>query len=215
MSDAGLKSLVEEELEFEPRVNAAHIGVAARDGVVTLTGRVASYVEKVAVEKAAQRVRGVKAIAEEIEVRYPYDGARSDEELAKRAANVLEWNMLVPDAVKVKLERGWVTLSGAVDWQYQREAAESAIRQLDGVIGVTNAIALKDRPKAADVKKTIEAALKRNAALDAAAIDVMVTNDQVRLSGKVHSWHERRIAEQAAWSAPGVKAVDAKISIAA
>ncbi|MGA0532682.1 BON domain-containing protein [Hansschlegelia sp. KR7-227] len=215
MSDAGLKSLVEEELEFEPRVNAAHIGVAARDGVVTLTGRVASYVEKVAAEKAAQRVRGVKAIAEEIEVRYPYDGARSDEEIAMRAANVPEWNMSVPDAVKVKLERGWVTLSGAVDWQYQREAAESAIRQLDGVIGVTNAIALKDRPKAADVKKTIEDALKRNAALDAAAIDVMVTNDQVRLSGKVHSWHERRIAEQAAWSAPGVKAVDAKISIAA
>jgi osmotically-inducible protein OsmY len=172
MSDAGLKSLVEEELEFEPRVNAAHIGVAARDGVVTLTGHVASYAEKVAAEKAAQRVRGVKAIAEEIEVRYPYGGARSDDEIATRAANILEWNTLVPNAVTVTLERGWVTLSGAVDWHYQREAAESAIRKLDGVVGVTNAIALKDKPKAADVKKKIQDALKRSAALNAAAIDV-------------------------------------------
>ena len=215
MSDAGLKSLVEEELEFEPSVNAAHIGVAVRDGVVTLTGHVASYVEKVAAEKAAQRVRGVKAIAEEIEVRYPYDGKRSDDEIARRAVAVLDWNTLIPSAVKVKVERGWVTLAGAVDWQYQREAAESAVRKLDGVVGVTNTIALKDRPKADDVKKKIEDALKRNAALDAAAINVTVANNRVSLSGQVHSWQERRIAEQAAWSAPGVKSVDDKISIAA
>ncbi|RXF73206.1 BON domain-containing protein [Hansschlegelia zhihuaiae] len=215
MSDAGLKSLVEEELEFEPVVNAAHIGVAVREGVVTLTGHVASYAEKVAAEKAAQRVRGVRAIAEEIEVRYPYDGKRSDDEIAKRAIKVLDWNTMVPAAVKVKVERGWITLSGTVDWQYQREAAESSVRKLDGVVGVSNTIALTDRPKADDVKKKIEDALKRNAALDAAAIHVTVTNDKVSLSGRVHSWQERRIAEQAAWSAAGVKSVDDTISIAA
>ncbi|WP_103120310.1 BON domain-containing protein [Methylopila sp. Yamaguchi] len=215
MSDAGLKSLVEEELEFEPSVNAAHIGVAVRDGVVTLTGHVASYAEKIAAEKATQRVRGVKAIAEEIEVRYPYDGKRSDEEIAKRAVNVLDWNTQVPTSVKVKVERGWVTLSGVADWQYQREAAEFSVRKLDGVVGVTNTIALKDRPKAADVQKKIEDALKRNAALDAAAIHVTVANDKVSLTGRVHSWQERRIAEQAAWSAPGVKSVDDAISVAA
>jgi osmotically-inducible protein OsmY len=215
MSDAGLKALVEEELEFEPSVNAAHIGVAVRDGVVTLTGHVVSYAEKVAAEKATQRVRGVKAIAEEIEVRYPYDGKRSDDEIAKRAVNVLEWNTQVPNAVKVKVERGWVTLSGMVDWQYQREAAESSVRRLDGVVGVTNTIALKDRPKAADVQKKIEDALKRSAAIDAAAIHVTVADDKVSLSGRVHSWQERRIAEQAAWSTAGVKSVDDKISVAA
>ena len=215
MSDAGLKSLVEEELEFEPAVSAAHIGVAVRDGVVTLTGHVASYAEKVAAEQATQRVRGVKAIAEEIEVRYPYDGKRSDDEIAKRAVSVLDWNINVPSTVKVKVERGWVTLSGAADWQYQREAAEASMRKLDGVVGVTNTIALKDRPKASDVKKKIEDALKRNAALDAASIQVTVANDKVSLSGRVHSWQERRIAEQAAWSAPGVKSVDDSISVAA
>ncbi|GBD47812.1 transport-associated protein [Methylopila sp. Yamaguchi] len=206
---------MEEELEFEPSVNAAHIGVAVRDGVVTLTGHVASYAEKIAAEKATQRVRGVKAIAEEIEVRYPYDGKRSDEEIAKRAVNVLDWNTQVPTSVKVKVERGWVTLSGVADWQYQREAAEFSVRKLDGVVGVTNTIALKDRPKAADVQKKIEDALKRNAALDAAAIHVTVANDKVSLTGRVHSWQERRIAEQAAWSAPGVKSVDDAISVAA
>jgi osmotically-inducible protein OsmY len=215
MSDAGLKFLVEEELEFEPAVNAAHIGVAVRNGVVTLTGHVASYAEKVAAEQATQRVRGVKAIAEEIEVRYPYDGKRSDDEIAKRAVSVLDWNINVPSTVKVKVERGWVTLSGAADWQYQREAAEASMRKLDGVVGVTNTIALKDRPKASDVKKKIEDALKRNAALDAASIQVTVANDKVSLSGRVHSWQERRIAEQAAWSAPGVKSVDDSISVAA
>ena len=215
MSDAGLKSLVEEELEFEPAVSAAHIGVAVRDGVVTLTGHVASYAEKVAAEQATQRVRGVKAIAEEIEVRYPYDGKRSDDEIAKRAVSVLDWNINVPSTVKVKVERGWVTLSGAADWQYQREAAEASMRKLDGVVGVTNTIALKDRPKASDVKKKIEDALKRNAALDAASIQVTVAYDKVSLSGRVHSWQERRIAEQAAWSAPGVKSVDDSISVAA
>lgn len=215
MSDAGLKSLVEEELEFEPAVNAAHIGVAVRNGVVTLTGHVASYAEKVAAEQATQRVRGVKAIAEEIEVRYPYDGKRSDDEIAKRAVSVLDWNINVPSTVKVKVERGWVTLSGAADWQYQREAAEASMRKLDGVVGVTNTIALKDRPKASDVKKKIEDALKRNAALDAASIQVTVASDKVSLTGRVHSWQERRIAEQAAWSAPGVKSVDDSISVAA
>jgi len=213
MSDAGLKSLVEEELEFEPRVNAAHIGVAVRDGVVTLTGHVASYAEKVAAEKAAQRVRGVKAIAEEIEVRYPYDGKRSDDNIAARAINVLDWNTLVRSAVKVKVERGWVTLTGTVDWHFIAKEVARAAGQISGVTGVSNLIKVGDIPTPADVKARIMAAFKRQAGLDASGVSVTTEGSTVTLRGRVKAWGERRMAELAAWSAPGVTDVEDYLAV--
>jgi len=214
MSDKYLKSLVVEELEYEPSVNAEHIGVAVDDGVVTLSGHVGSYAEKVAVEQAVRRVKGVRAIAQEIDVRYPSDKKTADDEIARRAIQTIAWHAQVPDSVKVRVEKGWVTLTGTVNWQYQRQAAESAVRKLTGVLGVANLIKLADAAKSFDVRQKIEQALKRNAELDSNAIRVSVVDGTVSLEGKVHSWYERNIAERAAWSAAGVKAVDDKISIA-
>ncbi|SFI05180.1 Osmotically-inducible protein OsmY, contains BON domain [Bosea sp. OK403] len=215
MTDKQLRLTIIDELDFEPSIEAAHIGVAVEDGVVTLTGHVQSYAEKIAAEKAVRRVKGVRAIAEEIEVRYPHDKKTSDTEIAQRALSIIAWDVTVPDAVKVKVEKGWVQLSGTVDWQYQRRAAENAIRKLSGVVGVSNLIELKQRASANDVKKAIEDALKRNAELEASTIRVTVGNDnRVTLDGKVHAWYERGVAERAAWSAPGVKSVDDHLLVA-
>ncbi|RXF69894.1 BON domain-containing protein [Hansschlegelia zhihuaiae] len=214
MTDKYLRSLVVEELEFEPSIDAEHIGVAVENGVVTLSGHVGSYAEKVAAEQAVKRVKGVSAIAQEIEVRYPNDKKTADDEIAKRAVQIISWHAQVPESVKVKVEKGWVTLTGKVDWQYQRQAAESAVRKLTGVVGVSNLIDLADAAKAIDVKQKIEQALKRNAELDVNAIRVSVAGGKVSLEGKVHTWYERNLAERAAWSAAGVKSVDDKISIA-
>jgi osmotically-inducible protein OsmY len=215
MDDLELKRTVESELNFEPSINAAEIGVAVKDGVVTLTGRVPSYWEKVAAERAAARVAGVKAVANELEVRLPGLSERTDGDIARAAVDALKWNVLVPeDRIKVKVSKGWVTLEGAVDWQYQKSAAEKSVRRLVGVLGVSNLIEVKPAVSKAEVKSAIESALKRLAEVDANRIRVDTEDGKVVLSGTVRSWFEREEAERAAWAAPGVRAVEDHIAIA-
>src|SRR6202045_2847405 len=197
MDDLELKKSVESELNFEPSINAAEIGVAVKDGVVTLTGRIPSYWEKVAAERAAARVSGVKAVVNELEVRLPGSSERTDEDIARAALDSLRWNVLIPnDRIKVKVSKGWVTLEGNVDWQYQKSAAEKAVRKLYGVVGVTNLIELKPAVSKAEVKNSIEAALKRLAEVDANRIKVETEDGTVILSGSVRSWFEREEAER-------------------
>lgn len=214
MTDKTLQQAVLDELEWEPSVNSAHIGVTASNGIVTLAGHVPSYAEKFAAERAAERVTGVKGVAVELEVRYPFENKTDDAEIAKRALNSLEWNISVPaNKVKVEVEKGQVTLSGEVDWQYQRLAAESDVRRLSGVLGVINLVKVKPHASAYDVRQKIKAALDRNAQIEANGISVTSDGGKVTLSGKVHSWHERNLAERTAWSAPGVTEVDDRLTI--
>jgi osmotically-inducible protein OsmY len=214
MNDDELRQYIIDELEFEPRIDAANIGVAVEDGVVTLSGHVANYSEKVAAEHAVQRVRGVRGIAEEIEVRYPDEKKTADDQIAKRALDILAWNTTIPDeAVRVKVQKGWVTLSGKVGWQYQKLAAADAVRRLSGVMGVSNLIEVTPKVHAADVKNSIETALKRSAEVEAKGIRIQVDGNKVVLDGHVHSWLERSAAERAAWSVPGVTTVRDNLSI--
>jgi len=215
MNDLNLRQNVLDELEFEPRVHAANIGVAVEKGVVTLTGHVTSYAEKLAAETAALRVKGVRAVAQEIEVRYPSDKKSSDDEIATRALNIIAWDATVPDGeIQVKVQNGWITLSGDVDWNYQKAAAEHAVRKLSGVVGVSNFVAVKPRVAAYNVKERIENALKRNAEVEADQIQVHVSGSKVTLNGKVQTWYERSVAERAAWAEAGVTMVDDRLTIA-
>ncbi len=203
-----------EELAFDPSVNSANISVSVRNGIATLGGHVGSYVEKIAAEKAAGRVRGVKALVEEIVVRPLADRRTSDELTAERAVFVLSWHAQVPEGVKVKVENGWVTLTGLVSWQYQRLAAEKAVRKLADVVGVTNLIELEAAGQVADVKARIEDALKRDAKLDAKAIKVTIRDgERVVLEGRVNARYEKDLAERAAWSAPGIRFVEDRLSV--
>ena len=214
MDDKTLRQFIIDELDFEPSIDAANIGVAVEKGVVTLTGHVANYAEKIAAERAVEHVKGVKAIAQEIEVRFSGQPKRSDDEIAQRALDILTWSVQVPtDSIQVKVEKGWVTLIGAVEWQYQKQAAESAVRQLSGVRGITNTIEIEPHVAASDVHQKIMDSLKRNAEVEADSIRVVVDNGKVILEGKVKAWYERNLAERAAWSAPGVKAVEDRLSI--
>ena len=215
MSDKLLRQFVVDELDFEPSIDAADIGVAVEDGVVTLSGHVADYAQKVAAERAAWRVKGVKAIAQEIEVRLPNARKQNDDEIARRALDIMAWNTLVPkDRVRVKVADGWVTLSGQVDWNYQRVAAENEVRKLGGVVGVFNQIQLATIPQPGDVKRRIVDALNRRAEVEAEAIRVDVrAGGEVRIEGRVDNWRERQAVEQAAWSAPGVRIVDDRLTI--
>ncbi|AOU93363.1 BON domain-containing protein [Achromobacter ruhlandii] len=209
MKDEELRRHVLEALEFDPSVDATGIGVAAFEGVVTLTGHVGTYSEKYAAEKIVAKVKGVKGIAQDIEVRASYEHGNSDEELARRALHSIAWNVAVPDnQVQVKVQHGWITLGGAVRWRFQRDAAESSVRQLKGVKGVVNQITLDDGPRISDVKERIERALKRSASLEAHDIEVNVRGHTVILNGRVKSWLDRRAAEKAAWNAPSVTAVE-------
>lgn len=213
-SDSQLQHDVMAELEYEPSVDHADIGVSVNDGVVTLSGYVKSYAEKMAAEKATRRVAGVRALAEEIKVRYLSDPKTSDPEIAKRILDIFAWDVTIPDdKIKVKVENGWVTLTGTVDWFYQSEAARKAAGKISGVIGVGNLIEVRRMPGAKDVRERIVAAFKRNADLDAASITVLTDGNKVTLGGKVHGWHERQIAERAAWAAPGVSKVEDNIVI--
>lgn len=214
MNDMELKKNVEEELSYEPSVDASGIGVAVRDRVVTLTGHVNSYWEKWNAERAALRVSGVKALVNELEVRLPTSSERTDEDIAREAVSALAWSIVVPkDRVKVKVSKGWVTLEGEVDWQFQKNAAAEAVRNLVGIKGVINHIVVKERPSTAEVKAKIEEALKRSAEVDASHITVETEGDKVILKGTVRSWFEREEAERAAWRAPGVRKVDNRIIV--
>jgi osmotically-inducible protein OsmY len=209
-----LQQRVIDELEFDPRVNAAHIGVSVREGVVAMNGHVESYVEKYAAERAARRVKGVKAVAEEIEVRLPSDKKTGDDEIAARAVRMLAWDVAVPlGGIQVKVEHGVVTLSGEVDWAYQRVEAEYDVRKLGGVKAVINAITIRPQVNVSDVRAQIRAAFERSADLEASGITVNVADGKVVLGGKVRSWIEREEAARAAWSAPGVVAVEDDIQI--
>ncbi len=214
MDDKTLRQAVVDALDWNPAIDAAHVGVAARDGVITLSGHVPNYTQKLEAERTARNVRGVTAIAEEIEVRYPGDIYPTDEEIASRAVQVLDWDISVPlDHVKVKVTRGWVTLSGELNWDYQRRNAEADVRKLDGVVGVINQVELKHRASPQDIRTRIEDAFRRDATLDAAAIKVDVIDGKVTLRGNVHSWRERDLAEKSAWSAPGVRTVEDLVAI--
>ncbi len=214
MSDMSLRQNVLDELEFDPAVDATKIGVAVDKGVVTLSGHVGSYAEKIAAERIVQRVKGVRGVAQEIEVRYPNEHRNADDEIAQRAAKILEWDSTVPPGkIKVKVEKGWITLSGEAEWQFQRRAAEAAVRKLSGVSGVMNMVTVRPRVDAINVKHRIEDALKRSAEVEADAIRVAVAGGRVTLEGKVRAWRARNVAEQAAWAAPGVVAVEDRLTI--
>jgi len=209
-TDSDLQRDVQEELAWEPSVQAQHIGVSVREGVVTLDGNVPTYAEKFAAENAAKRVVGVRGIAEELKVNLFEAHQRNDGDIVQAVTNALEWNVLIPKGkVKSVVESGWITLSGEVDWNYQREAAHDAVRHLMGVKNVTNTIKVK-APSASttEVRKKIEAALKRGMMKDAEAITIEAEGGKVKLHGKVHSWDERDSAGLAAWAAPGVSAVE-------
>lgn len=214
MGDKLIRQNIIDELDFDPSIDAAHIGVAVENGVVTLTGHVGSYTERVAAEKAAQKVRGVRGVVEEIQVRFDGETPPRDEDIAQRAVQMLDWSVTVPKGtVQVKVQNGWVTLSGKVDWQYQKEEAYRSIRRLAGVAGIMNTIEVAPKASAPDVRSKIMAALKRNAELEADAIRVTGKDAKVVLEGKVNAWYERELAENAAWSAPGVRAVEDHLTL--
>lgn len=214
-TDSQLKQDVIAELDWEPSVHAARIGVEVKDGVVTLAGQVSSYGEKWNAESATQRVTGVKALAVELKVKLGDSGKRTDADIARSAKDTLSWTSYLPtDAVKVMVEDGWLTLTGEVEWQYQRQDAETSVRYLSGVTGVSNEIAIKPSLTAKVVKSDIEAALKRRATEDAKTISVAVKDSVVTLSGTVHSWPERDLATQSAWGTPGVYNVVDKMTLA-
>jgi osmotically-inducible protein OsmY len=213
-TDERLQQDVIAELKWEPSINAAKIGVEVEGGVVTLAGHVRSYGEKWAAERAAQRVSGVKALAIEIDVKLSATSKRNDGDIAHTAENVVAWMSNLPsDSVKVMVEGGWVTLTGTVDWDYQRQDAALSVRNLMGVTGVSNDIVVKPKVSLSAVKADIEEALGRRAKVDAKKIAVTVKGNDVTLTGSVHTWAERDLARNSAWGTPGVRNVVDNITV--
>jgi osmotically-inducible protein OsmY len=208
MKDERLQTIVMEELQWDPKLDASEIGVLVEGKVVTLKGHVRTYAEKLEAEKAAKRVLNVQAVANDLEVRLPSAWVRDDEQIASAALTALAWRYDVPeDKVKVIVDNGWLRLEGEVEWEYQRRAAEKAVRKLIGVRGVTNLISLKPRVRVTNVREQIESALKRAALVEALRLTLDVDGDKVTLRGTVHTWSERSSVEEAAWSVPGVTQV--------
>jgi len=213
-TDSDLKKDVLTELSWDPLVPEARVGVAVNDGVVTLTGHLDTYAEKVAARRAVERVSGVKAIAVEVDVVPMGIHQRSDTEIATAVEHALGWNTSVPqDRVKVTVEKGWVTLSGELDWNFQRRAVERMVRPLKGVVGITDNIRLKALPISVNLSNRIQDALTRQAVREARRIEISMDGSVVTLHGRVHSWAERSAAEGATWSAPGVSRVNNQLTI--
>lgn len=215
-SDTQLQRDIIDELKWTPSVNEAEIGVAVKDGVVTLTGNVDSWAQKYTAERVVERIIGVRAYADDLKVRLPASAERSDTDIAHAVADALEWNVEVPDTVKAKVVDGWVTLEGTAEWQFEKKSAERSVRYLKGVRGVTNFIAVKPKTVSSyEVSQKIKDALRRSAEVDASHISVESANGKVTLKGTVRSQAERRDAEYAAWAAPGVTSVDDRLTVSA
>lgn len=215
MNDLDLRDLVLKELEFKPDINAASIGVTVQNGVVTLSGHVNSYAQKVSAERTVKAMKGVRGLAEEIEVRLNKLEGTADDTIASRALNIIAWSSDANvEGIQVTVQKGTVTLEGQLDWQYQKEVIEQAVLRLSGVVGVHNRITLKARADVVDIKRHIEDALKRSAEIEAEGIRVTVDGGVVKLEGKVHLLREREVVERAAWSVPGVSKVEDYLLIA-
>ena len=214
MLDKDIQQHVEHALDWEPSLDAKDVGVSADAGIVTLRGNVHSYAEKVAAERAALGVYGVKGVANDLFVHLADGRVKTDTELVQAALNTLTWHTMVPEGrVTVTASNGWLTLKGTLDWQFQKDAAARAVRDLPGMRGMSNNIAVQPKVDPGDIRSKIEAAFKRSAQIDARRVNVTAKDGQVILSGNVRSWAERQEAERAAWAAPGVRAVDDRLSI--
>jgi osmotically-inducible protein OsmY len=212
MDDKALRDMILDELDWEPSIDSSDIGVLVDDGVVTLTGHVPTYAQRRIAETVLMRLRGVRAVVQEIQVTPSGD---ADEEIARRAVQIVDWDVTVPrEAVKVRVAKGLVTLSGEVEWEHQRRAAEDVVRRLKGVLAVVNQITLKPKVQPGDVRRKIEEALERYADVEAEGVRVDVADGTVILEGRVRAPFEREIVKNAAWSAPGVTAVEDRLSVA-
>jgi osmotically-inducible protein OsmY len=214
--DDELRQHVTDALAADPAVDAAHVGVSARDGIVMLSGYVATYAEKFDIERIVRKVRGVRGIAQEVTVRHTAEKQLEDDQIAQRALSIIKWSAGIPaEDIQVIVQHGWVTLNGQVPWHFQRMAAEMAVRKLSGVTGITNQIELLRRIRPDNVKHVIEATLRRNAEVEATGIHVTIHGDTAVLEGHVSTWHEKSAAERACWSVPGIQAVENNLAIRA